>query len=97
MDMGYPLHLSTFAKLYRKQQASVRVTGTISKGFRVKKGVRKGCVLSPYLFNIIAEMIMREKLDGYEGGIQIGGRKLTNLRYADDIIFADQRKSYKSW
>jgi len=56
------------------------------KWFRVKKGVRQGCVLSPYLFNILPEMVMRETLDGFHGGLQIGGRMITNLRYADDII-----------
>jgi len=42
--------------------------------------VRQGCVLSPYLFNILAEMVMRETLDGFQGGLQIGGRMITNLR-----------------
>ena len=51
-----------------------------------KKGVRQGCVLSPYLFNILAEMVMKETLDGFQGGLQTGGRMITNLRYADDII-----------
>ena len=84
MDMGYPLHLiNLLAKLYRKQLA---VAGTLSEWYRVKKGVRQGCVLSPYLFNILAEMVMRQTLDGFQGGLQIGGRMITNLRYADDII-----------
>jgi len=69
------------AKLYSKQLAEVKV-----EWFRVKKGVRQGCVLSPYLFNILAEMVMRETLDGFQGGLQIGGRIITNLRFADDII-----------
>ena len=48
MDMGYPLHLiDLLAKLYKKQLAKVKVTGTLSEWFRVKKGVRQGCVLSP--------------------------------------------------
>jgi len=46
----------------------------------------QGCVLSPYLFNILAEMVMRETLGGFQGGLQIGGQMITNLRYADDII-----------
>jgi len=87
MDMGYPLHLiDLLAKLYKKQLAKVKVAGTLSEWFRVKKGVRQGCVLSPYLFNILAEMVMRETLDGFQGGLQIGGRMITNLRYADDTI-----------
>jgi len=48
--------------------------------------VRQGCVLSPYLFNILAEMVMRETLHGFQGGLQIGGQMIMNLRYADDII-----------
>jgi len=79
--------IDLLAKLYRKQLAKVKVAGTLSEWFRVKKGVRQGCVLSPYLFNILAEMmVMRETLDGFQGGPQIGGRMTTNLRYADDII-----------
>ena len=71
---------------YRKQLTKVKVAGTLSEWFRVKKGVRQGCVLSPYLFNILAEMVMRETIDGFQGGLQIGGRMITNLRCADDII-----------
>ena len=73
MDMGYPLHLiDLLAKLYRKQLAKVKVAGTLSEWFHVEKGARQGCVLSPYLFNILAEMVMRETLDGFQGGLQIG-------------------------
>jgi len=87
MDMGYPLHLiDLLAKLYRKQLTKVKVAGTLSEWFCVKKEVRQGCVLSPYLFNILAEMVMMETLDGFQGGLQIGGQMITNLRYADDII-----------
>jgi len=87
MDMGYPLHLiHLLAKLYMKQLAKVKVAGTLSEWFPVKKEVRQGCVLSPHLFNILAETVMRETLDGFQGGLQIGGRMITNLRYADNII-----------
>jgi len=87
MDMGYPLYLiDLLAKLYRKQLAKVHLARTLSEWFHVKKGVRQGCVLSPYLFNILAEMVMRETLDGFQGGLQFGGRVITNLRYADDVI-----------
>ena len=52
MDMGYPLHLiDLLAKLYRKQLANVKVAGTLPEWFRVKKGVRQGYVVSPYLYH----------------------------------------------
>jgi len=87
MDMGYPLHFTELlAKLYRKQLAKVKVAGTLSEWFPVKKGVRQGCVLSPYLLNILVDMVMRETLGGFQGGLQIGGRMLTSPRCDDDII-----------
>ena len=52
--------------------------------FDIGTGVRQSCILSPLLFNIYAEKIMREAFDKWEGGISIGGRGVTNLRYADD-------------
>ena len=74
IDMEYPLHLiDLLAKLYGKQLAEVKVAGTLSEWFCIKKGVRQGCVLSPYFFNILPEMVMRETLDGFKGGLQIGG------------------------
>ena len=48
------------------------------------KGVRQGCVISPYLLNIMAEVVMR--MDGWEKGVHIGGRRLANLIYADNIV-----------
>ena len=73
MDMGYPLHLTDLlAKLYRKQLVKVKVAGTLSEWFLVKKGVRQGCVLSPYLVNILDEVVMRETVDGFQGGLQTG-------------------------
>src|SRR6218665_3933650 len=86
-EMGYPVHIIILlTKLYGKQQARVRVAGGLSNESRVKKGVRHGFVISPYLFNIMAEVVMREVMGGWEGGVHIGGRRLTNLRYADDIV-----------
>ena len=72
--MGYPLHLIDLpAKLYKKQLAKVKVAGTLSEWFRVKKGVQQGCVLSPYFFNILAEMVMRETLDGFKVDYKLEG------------------------
>ena len=49
-------------------------------------GVRQGCIISPQLFNIYAEAIMRNALENFEGSISVGGHKITNLRYADDVV-----------
>ena len=87
LDMGYPPHLvNLLANLYKSQRASVRIAGVMSEWFSIRKGVRQGCVLSPYLFNIVSETVMRKALEGFQGGISIGGRKISNLRYADDIV-----------
>jgi len=91
--------IDLLAKLYTKQLAKVKVAGALSEWFPVKKGARQGCVLSPYLFNILAEMVMREILGGFQGGLQIGGRMITNLCYADGIILLATSKAelYMSW
>jgi len=78
--------IDLLAKLYRKQLAKVKVAGTLSEWFRVKKGVQQSCFLSPYLFNILADMVMRQTLEGFQGGLQMGGQIVMNHRYADDII-----------
>ncbi|XP_072014979.1 craniofacial development protein 2-like [Amphiura filiformis] len=55
-----------------------------SEWFQIGRGVRQGCILSPQLFNIYAESIMRGVLEDFRGGVTIGGQRITNLRYADD-------------
>ena len=90
-NVGYPPHLiHLLAELYQQQKAKVKVTGAVSEIFHINKGVRQRCVMSPYLFNIMAKMAMRETLDDFMGGIQIGGQEITNLRYADDIVLMTQ-------
>jgi len=87
MDMGYLVQLiDLLPKLYTKQLAKVKVAVTLSEWFCVKKGVQQVCVFFPYLFNILAEMVMRETLSGFQGGMQIGGQMITNLCYADDLL-----------
>jgi len=58
----------------------------MSSWFRVRKGVRQGCNISPCLFNILADEVTRKALQGFAGGFRIGGKVISNLRYADDII-----------
>ena len=87
MNMGFAPHLISLIKsLYENQKSNIRLANSRSDFFAVLRGVRQGCSLSPYLFNIMAEVLMRLALDGFEGGFRIGGRLLTNLRYADDIV-----------
>ena len=84
-EMGIPDHLTCLVRnLYAGQEATVR-TRHGTHWFQVGKGVRQGCILSPCLFNIYAEYIMRNTgLDGTQAGIKIAGRNINNLRYADD-------------
>src|SRR6218665_681973 len=71
IEMGFPGHIiNILTKLYSKQKARVKVAGPMSTEFRIRRGVRQGCSR-----NIVAEMVMRETLEGYEGGVQIGGRR----------------------
>ena len=71
--------------LHAGQEAIVRTEQGTTDWFQIGKGVRQGCILSPYLFNSYAEYIMRNAgLDGAQAGIKISGRNINNLRYADD-------------
>ncbi len=84
-SLGVPAHLIQVIKsLYSGQKACVRTEHGDSDWFEIGQGVRQGCILSPSLFNLYAEYIMRQVLDGWSGGISIGGWQLNNLRYADD-------------
>ena len=71
--------------LYEKASSAVYLNNSIGDWFRTTVGVRQGCVLSPTLFNIFLERIMTDTLNDHEGTVTIGGRNITNLRFADDI------------
>ena len=82
--------------LYDKAQSAVLFNGSTGEWFRTTVGVRQGCLLSPTLFNIFLERIMSEVLDDHEGSVSIGGRLITNFRFADDIVVnAEEEK--KGW
>ena len=81
--------------LYWEQSAAIRIEDEISDYRPIKRGVRQGCVLSPDLFNLYSEMILRniEELQG----VKVGGRELNNLRYADDtVLIADSEQKLQS-
>jgi len=84
-EMGFPHHvIDLISKLYQDQESVVRTSRGDTDWFKIGRGVRQGCILSPQLFNIYAERIMREALAEFQGGVSFGGQRITNLRYADD-------------
>ena len=83
--VGVPVHVTVLLKrLYTNQEVTVRTEFGETDNTDIAKGVRQGCILSPLLFNIYAENIIREAFEEWESGISIGGRMVTHLRYADD-------------
>ena len=85
-EMGIPDHLTCLLRnLYAGQEATVRTGHGTTDWFQIVKGVRQGCILSPCLFNLNAEYIMRNAgLKESQAGIKIAGRSINNFRYADD-------------
>ena len=84
--------------LYASQEATVRIGHGTTDWFQIEKAVRQGCILSPCLFNLYAEYIMRNAgLEEAQAGIKIAGRNINNLRYADDItLMAESEEELKS-
>ena len=96
--MGIPDHLTCLLRnLYAGQEATVRTGHGTTDWFRVGKGVRQGCILSPCLFNLFAEYIMRNVgLEEAQAGIKIAGRNINNLRYTDDTaLMAESEEELK--
>ena len=84
--MGIPDHLTCLLRnLYEGQEATVRTGHGATERFKIGKEVHQGCILSPCLFNLYAEYIIRHAgLEEAQAGIKIAGRIINNLRYADD-------------
>ena len=98
-EMGIPEHLTClFRNLYAGQEATVRTGHGTTDWFQIGKGVRQGYTLSPCLFNVYTEYIMKNaRLDKTEDGIKIAGRNINNLRYADDTTLkAESEEELKS-
>ena len=97
--MGIPDHLTCLLKnLYAGQEATVRTGHETMECFKIGKAVCQGCILSPCLFNLYAEYIIKNAgLDELQAGIKISGRNINNLRYADDItLMAESEEELKS-
>ena len=98
-EMGIPDHLTCLLRnLYAGQEATVRTGHGTTDWFQIGKGVCQGCILSPCLFNLHAEYIMRNAgLEEAQAGIKIAGRNISNLRYADDTtLMAESEEELKS-
>ena len=98
-ERGIPDHLICLLRnLYAGQEATVRTGHGTTDWFKIGKGVRQGCILSPCLFNFYAEYIMRNAgLEETQAGIKISGRNINNLRYADDTtLTAESEEELKT-
>ena len=94
-EMGIPDHLTCLQRnLYADQEATVRTGRGTTDWFQIGKGVHQGCILSPCLFNLYAEYIIRNTaLEEAQAGIKIARRNINNLRYADDTtLMADSEE-----
>ena len=99
LEMGIPDHLTCLVRnLYAGQEAAVRTEHGTTDWFKIGKGVHQGCILSPSLFNLHAELIMRNgMLDEAQAGIKTAGRNINNLIYTDDTTLkAESKKELKS-
>ena len=97
--MGIPDHLTCLLRdLYAGQETTVRTRHGAMRSFQIGKGECQGCILSPCLFNLYAEDVMRNAgLDETQAGNQILGRNINNLRYADDTtLMAESEEELKS-
>ena len=96
--MGIPDHLTCLLRnLYAGQEATVRTGHGATDWFQTGKGVLRGCILSPCLFNLYAEYIMRNAgLEETQAGIKIAGRNISNLRYADDTTLMAESEELKA-
>ena len=98
-EMGIPDHLTCLLRnLYAGQEATIRTEHGKTDWFQIGKEVYQGCVLSPCLFNLYAECIMRNAgLDEAQAGIKFAGRNINNLRYADDTtLMAESEEEHRS-
>ena len=88
--------IKVISNLYWNQTAKVRVGDSYTSEFRVKKGVRQGCILSPVLFNAYSEELINDALSDYKG-VTFNGVRYTNIRFADDtVVVAESEEELQS-
>ena len=97
-EMGIPDHQTCLLRnLYADQEAAVRTGHGTTGWLQIGKVIHQGCILSPCLFNLYAEYIMRNAgLDEAQAGIKIAGRNINNLRYSDITLMAENEEELKS-
>ena len=97
-EMGIPGHLTCLLRnLYAGQEATVRTGHATTDWFQIGKGVCQGCILSPCLFTLYAEYIIRNAgLEETQAAIKIAGRNINKLRYTDDTILMAESEELKS-
>ena len=98
-EMGIPDHLTGLLRnLYAGQEATVRTGHETTDWFQIGKGVRQGCILSPCLFNLYAECIMKNTgLEEAQAGIKVARRNINDVRYADDTtLMAESEEELQS-
>ena len=97
-EMGIPDHLTCLLRnLYAGQEATVRTGHGMTDWFQIGKEVHQDCMMSPCLFNLYAEYIMRKAgLEEAQAGIKIAGRNINNLRYADDTTLMAESEELKN-
>ena len=97
-EVGIPDDLTCLLRnLYAGQEATVRTGHGTADWFQIGKGVRQGCILSPCLFNLYAEDIMRNAgLDEAQAGVKIAGRNINNFRYANDTTLRVRKQTEES-
>ena len=92
LEMGFPKHLVTLLQsLYVNQRAIIRWNGEHTSEFEIGKGARQGCIVSPHLFVTYTEKGMRDA-EASSFGITVGGKAISNLRYADDTALIENSK-----
>ena len=82
--------LGSIKALYKESNACVRVEGEVTEEFMVEQGLRQGCPLSPWLFNVFLDRVVREAMVGFQGGVELDSCLIRTLMFADDTVMLAQ-------